>query len=405
MAWASLLCYQEIFRMLDTFASRVTCLESEGAYAVLARAKALEAQGRNIIHLEIGQPDFPTPAHVAQAGADAILGGHTRYTPPAGTFDLRAAIAEAAGRQRGMQFAPEEVVVGPGTKPAIFFSALALLEPGDEVIMPDPGFPSYAATVKVAGAVPVPVRLHEMRSLDLDELRARLSPRTRLILLNSPSNPTGGVTTEAELEQIADLALRADVWVLSDEIYSQLVFEGSAPSIADLPGMRERTIIVDGFSKTYAMTGWRLGYGIMPKKLAQRVELLLTHSVGCTADFSQMAALAALRGDQNTVRAMCDSFRERRDRLVPLLNSLPGVRCALPQGAFYVFPDVSSYSRSSELNSKQLADYLLDKAGVALLAGSDFGPGGEGYLRISYATAWEQIVEGVERIRQALARL
>lgn len=387
--------------MLDTFASRVTFLESEGAYAVLARAKALEAQGRNIIHLEIGQPDFPTPAHVAQAGSDAILGGHTRYTPPAGALDLRAAIAEAAGRQRSMQFGPEEVVVGPGAKPAIFFSALALLEPGDEVIIPDPGFPSYTATVKVAGAVPVPVRLHEMRSLDLDELRARLSPRTRLILLNSPSNPTGGVTTQAELEQIADLARRANAWVLSDEIYSQLVFESSAPSIANLPGMRERTIIVDGFSKTYAMTGWRLGYGIMPKKLAERVELLLTHSVGCTADFSQVAAIAALHGDQDTVRAMCDSFHERRDRIVPLLNSLPGVRCALPQGAFYVFPDVSSYG----LSSKQLADYLLDQAGVALLAGSDFGRGGEGYLRISYATAWEQIVEGVERIRQALARL
>jgi aspartate aminotransferase len=387
--------------MPHSFASRVAALESEGAYAVLARAKALEAQGRRIIHLEIGQPDFPTPAHVAQAGVDAILGGHTRYTPPAGALDLRSAIAEAAGRQRGMQFSTQEVVVGPGAKPAIFFSALALLEPGDEVILPDPGFPSYAATLQVAGAVPVPVRLHEMRSLDLDELRAHVGPRTRLILLNSPSNPTGGVATRGELEQIAEIALRSDAWVLSDEIYSQLVYDGDAPSIATLPGMRERTIIVDGFSKTYAMTGWRLGYGIMPVDLAQRVELLLTHSVGCTADFSQVAAVEALRGDQSTVHAMCESFRERRDRIVPLLNSLPGVRCALPQGAFYVFPDVRSYG----LTSKQLADYLLDEAGVALLAGSDFGEGGEGYLRISYATAWDLIVEGVERIRQALARL
>lgn len=387
--------------MLNDFARRVVSLEPEGAYAVLARAKALEAQGRSIIHLEIGQPDFPTPAHVAQAGIAAIHAGRTRYTPPAGLGDLRSAIAQAAGKQRGMDFGPDEVVIGPGAKPAIFFAALALLEPGDEVIVPDPGFPSYAATIEVTGATLVPVTLSEMRSLDLDELARRLSPRTRMIILNSPSNPTGGVAPLSALERIAAAAREADAWVISDEIYSQLVFDGTAPSIATLPGMRERTIIVDGFSKTYAMTGWRLGYGLMPRALAQRVELLLTHSVGCTADFTQAAGLAALTGDQSPVRAMCESFHERRDRTVAALNSLPGVACATPEGAFYVFPDISSYGWPA----RKLAEYLLNEAGVALLAGSDFGPGGEGHLRISYATAWEQIAEAVERIRGALARL
>jgi aspartate/methionine/tyrosine aminotransferase len=384
-----------------TFAERVRSLQPEGAYAVLARAKALEAQGREIIHLEIGQPDFPTPPHVAQAGVDAILAGRTRYTPPAGAADLRAAIAEVAGRQRGLAFSPEEVVIGPGAKPAIFFPLLALIGPGDEVILPDPGFPSYTAAVRVAGGVPVPVRLREMRGPDVVELAARIGPRTRLIILNSPSNPTGGVIPPADLEQIAVLARQADLWVLSDEIYSQLVYEGEAASIATLPGMRERTIVVEGFSKTYAMTGWRLGFGIMPPALAERVELLLTHSVGCTSDFTQAAGIAALRGEQSAVAAMRASFRVRRDRTVAALNSIPGVRCPVPQGAFYVFPDVRSFGWPS----KKLAEYLLDAAGVALLPGSDFGPGGEGYLRISYATAWERIETAVERMRAALARL
>ena len=387
--------------MPHTFAQRVLPLQPEGAYAVLARAKALEAQGREIIHLEIGQPDFPTPAHVAQAGVDAILAGRTRYTPPAGAADLRAAIAEVAGRQRDLAFSPEEVVIGPGAKPAIFFPLLALIEPGDEVILPDPGFPSYAAAVRVAGGVPVPVRLREMRGFDVAELAQHVGPRTRLIILNSPSNPTGGVIPLADLEQIAALERRADLWVISDEIYSQLVYEGEAPSIAALPGMRERTIIVDGFSKTYAMTGWRLGFGLMPRALAERVELLLTHSVGCTADFTQAAGIAALRGDQSAVAAMRASFQARRDRTVAGLNTLPGVRCPVPEGAFYVFPDVRSFGRPS----KWLADYLLDRAGVALLPGSDFGPGGEGYLRISYATAWERIEVAIERMRAALGSL
>jgi aspartate/methionine/tyrosine aminotransferase len=388
---------------LEDFAERVRPLKAEGAYAVLARAKALEAQGRSIIHLEIGQPDFPTPEHIAEAGIQAIRAGRTRYTPPAGTADLRAAIAEVAGKWRGMTFSPEEVIVGPGAKPAIYFAALALVEPGEEVIIPDPGFPSYSAIVRLAGGVPVPVRLDpdELYNFDMQDFRQKISHRTKLVIMNSPSNPTGGVTPLHVLEQIAAEVQRVGAWVISDEIYCQLVYEGGAPSIAALPGMRERTIIVDGFSKTYSMTGWRLGFGIMPPALAERVGLLATHTIGCTADFTQAAGVAALRGDFSTVEAMRESFRQRRDLTVAALNTLPGVRCAMPKGAFYVFPDVRSYGRSS----RELADYLLEEAGVALLAGSDFGPGGEGFLRISYATAWEQIREGIERMRQALARL
>ncbi|MBC7241674.1 MAG: pyridoxal phosphate-dependent aminotransferase [Anaerolineae bacterium] len=388
---------------LEDFAERVRPLKAEGAYAVLARAKALEAQGRSIIHLEIGQPDFPTPEHIAEAGIQAIRAGRTRYTPPAGTADLRATIAEVAGKWRGMTFSPEEVIVGPGAKPAIYFAALALVEPGEEVIIPDPGFPSYSAIVRLAGGVPVPVRLDpdELYNFDMQDFRQKISHRTKLVIMNSPSNPTGGVTPLHVLEQIAAEVQRVGAWVISDEIYCQLVYEGDAPSIAALPGMRERTIIVDGFSKTYSMTGWRLGFGIMPPALAERVGLLATHTIGCTADFTQAAGVAALRGDFSTVEVMRESFRQRRDLTVAALNTLPGVRCAMPKGAFYVFPDVRSYGRSS----RELADYLLEEAGVALLAGSDFGPGGEGFLRISYATAWEQIREGIERMRQALARL
>ena len=385
------------------FADRVHHLAPEGAYYMLARAQALEAQGRDIIHLEIGQPDFLTPASIARAGAQAIIGGHTRYTLPAGSKDLRVAIAETAGAQRGLTIAPDEVIVGPGAKPAIFYAAMALLKAGDEVIIPDPGFPSYASIVEIVGGVSVPVRLHkkELYNFDMADFESKINRRTKLIICNSPSNPTGAVSPMAVLEQIANAARRVDAWVVSDEIYSRLVYDGEAPSIATLAGMRERTIIVDGFSKTYAMTGWRLGYGIMPPALADRVGLLVTHSVGCTADFTQVAGVAALRGDQSAVAAMRESFRERRNRTVAALNSIPGVQCAMPRGAFYVFPDVSSFGRTS----KEIADYLLDEAGVALLAGSDFGVGGEGYLRISYATAWEQIERAVEHMRTALAKL
>ncbi len=385
------------------FAERVRPLCQEGAYAVLARAKTLEAEGRDIIHLEIGQPDFPTPPFIAHAGAEAINKGRTNYTSPAGTRELRAAIAESAGAQRGITISPDQVIVGPGAKPALFYTVMALVEPGDQVIIPDPGFPSYEAIVRLAGGLPVPVKLDKngLYNFDPDDLEASINSRTRLVILNSPSNPTGGVAPISLLEKIAELVKSVDGWIISDEIYSKLVYDGDAPSIAVIPGMTERTVIVDGFSKTYAMTGWRLGYGIMPAVLAERMELLLTHSVGCTAEFTQAAGISALLGDQSAVAAMRDSFRKRRDLTAAALNSIPGVKCALPPGAFYLFPDVSSF----RLKSRKIADYLLSEAGVALLAGSDFGKSGEGFLRISYATSLEHLQEAIERMRAALARL
>ncbi len=386
------------------FASRVETLEAEGAYAVLARAQALEAQGREIIHLEIGQPDFPTFAHVSLAGIGAIANGQTRYNPPAGINALRAAIAADAGQRRGIVVRPEEVVVGPGAKPGLFFPTLALVEPGDEVIYPDPGFPTYAAMIAVAGGVPVPVPLREENqfSFDLDAFDAQLSPRTRLIVLNSPANPTGGVIPAADLEHIAAAARDRDLWVISDEIYARLAYDGlPVPSIAALPGMQERTVIVDGFSKTYSMTGWRLGYAIMPAALAERVELLLTHSIGCTATFTQFAGLEALRGPQDRVEAIVGEYQRRRDLIVSGLNAIPGVSCQRPQGAFYVFPNVKSFG----LPARDLARKLLEDAGVAVLAGTDFGACGEGYLRLCYATSPEKIALAVERIGQALGKL
>lgn len=367
------------------FAKRVTSLEAEGAYAVLARAQALETQGREILHLEIGQPDFATFPHISLKGIQAIASGQTRYNPPAGIPALRQSIAADAGKRRGIDIQPSQVVVGPGAKPGLFFPTLALVEPGDEVIYPDPGFPTYAAMIAVAGGIPVPVPLREENSFsfDLKEFAKRVNPRTRMIVLNSPANPTGGVVPLADLEQIAEAAKTFNCWVLSDEIYSRLVYEGAAPSIASLPGMQERTIIVDGFSKTYAMTGWRLGYMILPEELAERVELLLTHSIGCTATFTQVAGVEAILGDQSKVDEVVEEYRWRRDRMVTGLNAIPGIHCQSPEGAFYVFPNVSSFG----LPVRELARRILDEAGVAVLAGTDFGPGGEGYLRLCYATS------------------
>ncbi|HET90943.1 MAG TPA: pyridoxal phosphate-dependent aminotransferase [Chloroflexi bacterium] len=387
-----------------SFANRVQHLAPEGAYHMLARAQALEAEGRSIIHLEIGQPDAPTFEHVAQAGMRAIEEGFTRYTPPAGIPALRVAIAEDAGRRRDIRITPAQVVVGPGAKPALFFPTLALIHPGDEVIYPDPGFPTYAAMIGVAGGIPVPVPLLEAQgfSFDLDVFDQVVSQRTRLIILNSPGNPTGGVIPRPDLEHIAAAAQRYDTWVLSDEIYLRLAFDGlDVPSIAALPGMQERTVICDGFSKTYAMTGWRLGFGIMPESLAERVGLLLTHSIGCTATFTQYAGVEALTGPQEQVEAVVAEYQRRRDVLVAGLNDLPGVRCHPPQGAFYAFPNISAYGRSSD----ELADYLLDEAGVAVLPGTAFGAGGEGYLRLCFATSMENIHIALERLSAALTRL
>jgi aspartate aminotransferase len=386
-----------------SFAHRIAHLRAEGAYAVLARAQALEAQGREIVHLEIGQPDFETYPHVALAGIRAIATGQTRYNPPSGLRALREALAEDAGRRRGVEFAPEQVVIAPGTKPLLLLPMLALLEPGDEVIYPDPGFPSYEAAIGLAGATPMPLPLAETRSFDLDleALEARLSARTRMILLNSPSNPTGGVLSAETLARVAELARKRDLWILSDEIYARLVYEGEAPSILSLAGMAERTILADGFSKTYSMTGWRLGFGIMPSALAEKMDLLLTHSVGCTATFTQFAGLEAIRGPQDAVEAVVAEFRRRRDLMVAGLNAIPGVHCLMPRGAFYAFPNVQSFGQSSA----ELAELLLEEAGVAVLPGAAFGSHGEGYLRLSYANSAENIQEALGRMGETLAAL
>ncbi len=384
---------------MTTFANRVSTLESEGAYAVLARSQELEAQGRIILHLEIGQPDFDTFANVSAAGIKAIQDGQTRYNPPAGLKLLREAIAVDAARRRNLDLKPAQVVVGPGAKPGLFFPTLALVEPGDEVIYPDPGFPTYAAMIAVAGGVPVPVPLREENdfSFDLVTFDTRISQKTKLIVLNSPANPTGGVIPLDDLKHIATKAQQCGAWVMSDEIYSRLVYDGkTAPSIASLPGMQERTVIVDGFSKTYAMTGWRLGYMILPEKLAERVELLLTHSIGCTATFTQIAGIAALTGPQDQAEATTTEYQRRRDRIVRGLNAIPGVSCRVPLGAFYVFPNVKSFG----LSSSEIARRLLDEVGVAVLAGTDFGPHGEGYLRLCYATSTETIDQALKQMEK-----
>ena len=385
-------------------ASRTNTLRPEGAYQVLGRAKELEALGREIIHLEIGQPDFETFPNIGMAGIRGISMGHTRYTPPAGLPELRTVIAADAGKRRGIEVSPEMVVVSPGAKPNLFFPTLALIEPGDEVLYPDPGFPTYEAMIQVAGGVPVAVPLLEENnfSFDLKALRRLISLKTKMILLNSPSNPTGGVIPPDDLAQIAELAQEYDCWVMSDEIYARIVYDGEvAPTIAALPGMLDRTVIVDGFSKTYAMTGWRLGYGIMPVELAKRVSLLLTHSIGSTAQFTQDAGLEAINGPQDRVEAVVQEYQKRRDVIVADLNAIPGISCQKPQGAFYVFPNI----RATGLTSKQLAERLLDEAGVALLPGSSFGKFGEGYLRLSYANSIENIQKGLARIAEFIESL
>jgi len=386
------------------FAARTHHLEPEGAYQVLARAQSLEAAGQKIIHLEIGQPDFDTFENVRQAGIDAINRGLTRYTPPGGMKALREVIAEDAGRRRGLHIHPSQVVVSPGAKPNLFFPTLALVEPGDEVVYPNPGFPTYEAMIRLAGGIPVPVPLLEENnfSFDLQVFTRLVNDRTRLIILNSPSNPTGGVIPLSDLEHIASVAQHHNCWVMSDEIYSRIVYDGSSlPSIAAIPGMLERTIIVDGFSKTYAMTGWRLGFGIMPQQLADVVQLLLTHSVGCTAQFVQVAGIEALTGPQDQVDVILSEYRRRRDAIVDGLNSIPGVICQCPQGAFYVFPNMKSFA----LSSSDLANLCLEKAGVAVLPGSDFGEYGEGYLRLVYSNSLENIKLAIDNIRQVLSLL
>jgi aspartate/methionine/tyrosine aminotransferase len=383
-----------------SFAARQAHLRPEGAYEVMARSQELEAKGRDIIHLEAGEPDFNGPANASLAGIAAIASGQTRYVPPAGLTKLREVIADVAGSRRGISISPKQVLVSPGAKPAMFFPTLTLVEPGDEVIYPDPGFPTYEAMLLVAGGVPKPVPLLESKSFsfDLDAFDRLVNDKTRMIILNSPSNPTGGVIPMNDLQHIADAARRHDSWVVSDEIYNQIVFDGqTAISIASLPGMTERTIIVDGFSKTYAMHGWRLGYGIMPEPLAERVRLFFTHGFGCTAQASQIAAIEALTGPQDHVAMMVKEYQRRREIIVDGLNKLRGVHCLKPQGAFYAFPNIQETGKSSE----EVANLFLD-FGVAVLPGSAFGKYGEGYLRLSYANSIPNIERALERMEKAL---
>jgi aspartate aminotransferase len=385
-------------------ARRMSRLGTETAFEVLARAKQLEASGKRIVHLEIGEPDLDTPSHIVEAAVQALGQGWHHYTPAAGILPLREAIAEDVGRSRGIPVHPDEVVVTPGGKPILFFTLLALAQPGCEVIYPNPGFPIYESMIRFAGAEPVPVPLREELDfrVDAEELIRLIGPRTRLIILNSPNNPTGSVLEEADLEAIAaGVRDRDDICILSDEIYSRILYKGDHHSIATLPGMRERTIILDGFSKTFAMTGWRLGYGVMPARLAGHITRLMINSNSCTAAFTQLAGVAALKGDQEPVQRMVATFRRRRDRVVHLLNSIEGINCRTPRGAFYVFPGIAALDASSA----EFSQLLLEKFGVALLAGTAFGRFGEGFLRISYATSMELLEEGIARIGEACREL
>ncbi len=391
-------------KKFNKLADRTSHLQPEGAYEVLSKANKLETEGKKILHLEIGQPDFKTFQNISTAGIEAIKDGETRYSPSAGIPSLRDEIAMYTGKRLGMSFISDQVVVGPGAKPLLFFPMMAILEPGDEAIYPDPGFPSYRAIIETMGAAPIPLPLRESNnfSFDIDELEEKVNSKTRLLIINSPSNPTGGIIPKKDLNKIAELAEKFDFWVLSDEIYSRLVYSGKpVHSISQIGEMKNRTIIMDGFSKTYAMTGWRLGYGVMPEKLADKVGLLMTHSVGCTATFTQIAGIEALSGPQEQVNDVVDSFRKRRDLIVNGLNNIPGVSCLKPEGAFYVFPNVKSFGKSSD----EIANFLLYEAGVALLPGTSFGSYGEGYLRLCYATSSEDIEEAIERIKKTITKL
>jgi aspartate aminotransferase len=382
-------------------AERMNRIGVEGAFEVFVRARALEAQGRDIIHLELGEPDFGTPHHIVEAGKQALDEGWTRYGPTQGLPELREAIASYICRTRGIRVGAEHVCVVPGAKPIMFFLMMALLEPGDEAIYPNPGFPIYESMINFLGAKPVPIPLVEERgfSFDLDVLKDSLTPKTKLLILNSPHNPTGGVIPPDDLRAIADMVRDRDLVILSDEIYTRIYFDQEAPlSISSLPGMQEKTVILDGFSKTYAMTGWRMGYGVMPAWLVDPVIKLMVNSNSCTASFTQRAGIAALNGPQDNVTKMVEEFRRRRDAFCAALNTVPGFRCPLPGGAFYAFPNV----QGTGWKSKELADALLQETGVACLSGTAFGTYGDGYLRFSIANSYEKLMDAAERIRKFL---
>jgi len=384
-------------------AKKMSRLGTETAFEVLAKARALEAKGRKVVHLEIGEPDFDTPANIIEAAIKALQTGYTHYTPSAGIPQFRQAIAEEVANSRDIQVHPDQVVVTPGGKPIMFFVILALCEEGDEVIYPNPGFPIYESMINFVGAkaVPIPLRMEKAFSFDVQEFQSLVTDRTKLIILNSPQNPTGGVLSQQDLAAVAEIALARDIVVMSDEIYSRILYEGQFASIASIPGMAERTIILDGFSKTYAMTGWRLGYGVMPLELAPHVTRLMTNSNSCTAAFAQMAGIEGLTGPQDAAYEMVEAFRQRRDVIVDGLNAIPGFKCLKPKGAFYVFPNIEGTGKKS----KFLEEYLLQEGGVATLSGTSFGKYGEGFLRLSYANSVENIKLALAWIKEAITKL
>ena len=384
-------------------AKRMSRLGTETAFEVLAKAKILEAEGVDVIHLEIGEPDFDTPENIINAGSTALLSGYTRYGPSPGLSELRDKIADEISSTRKIPVSSENVVVTPGGKPIIFFCALALIEPGDEVLYPNPGFPIYESMINFAGGTPVPMKLHEELdfSFDIDEVINQVTDNTKMIIINSPNNPCGSVIPNSDLEALARVAIDKDLIILSDEIYSRYLYEGSHQSITKFPGLQERTVILDGFSKTYAMTGWRIGYGIMPIPLVEPISRLMTNSVSCTASFTQIAAIEALTGSQEEANKMVLEFKNRRNTIVNGLNQINGISCKIPKGAFYAFPNI----KGTGLSSKTFADDLLQKAGVASLNGESFGEFGKDYIRLSFANSTENILEALNRIESFVKKL
>jgi len=386
--------------MKFNYAKRMSNLGTETAFEVLAKAKKLEAEGKHIIHLEIGEPDFPTPDNISQAAIKSIQAGDTHYTPSNGILPLRESIARYMSRTRGIEFHPDEVVMTPGGKPIMFYAIIALVDEGDEVIYPNPGFPIYESMIKFMGGKPVPIPLREDKgfAFDPEDLKKLITPKTKLLIINTPQNPTGGILKKEAIEKIAEIIKDKDIWVLSDEIYSRLIFTGDHFSISQVPGFKERTIILDGFSKYYAMTGWRAGFGVMNLELAPMISRLMTNSNSCTNAFVQKGCIEALEGPQDSVDQMRAEFLARRDIIVDGLNSIPGFSCIVPDGAFYAFPNITK----TGYKSRDLNDHLLYKGNVAALSGTAFGEYGEGYLRFSYANSRENIKEAIKRIKSVL---
>lgn len=386
----------------NIYAERMNRLGIESAFEVLAQAKAMEREGKSVVHLEIGEPDFDTPPNIKEAAIRAIKDGHTHYSPSAGIPELREAIADYITKTRGVPVSWDEVVVTPGGKPIVFFAILCCIEAGDEVIYPNPAYPTYESVINFVGgkAVPVPLWEEDDFRFRIDALERLISPRTKLMIINSPHNPTGGILTKEDLEAIGRLAQKHDIMIFTDEIYSRIFYEGQFYSLLSIPGMKERTILLDGFSKTYAMTGWRLGYGVMPKDMAVKIGKLMNNSNACTTTFIQYAGIEALRGPQDAVNAMVAEFKKRRDIIVEGLNRIPGWSCKKPAGAFYAFPNI----KATRFSSHELASRLLHEAGVSALSGTAFGEYGEGHIRFSYATSIDNIKEALNRAQKFMER-